>query len=142
MNTKPIVIEQEYDASILKVWNALTNKNEMKHWYFNLPEFIAEKGFEFRFYGGKDENNQYLHVCKIISVDCPTVLSYSWRYEGYTGNSIVQFELKENNSKTKVKLIHSGIETFENENSDFAKSEFEAGWTYIMTIALKKYLEN
>jgi len=142
MNSKSIVIEQEYDASIENVWNALTKKDEMKHWYFNLPEFNAQEGFEFRFYGGKDENNQYLHVCQITEANSPKVLSYSWRYEGYAGNSMVIFELTENNTTTKVRLTHSGIETFENENSDFAKSEFEAGWNYIMTIALKNYLED
>ena len=54
MNTRPVVVEQEYNTSIDKVWNALTIKEEMKYWYFNLPEFYAEEGFEFQFYGGKD----------------------------------------------------------------------------------------
>jgi uncharacterized protein YndB with AHSA1/START domain len=140
MNTKPIIVEQEYHTSIDKVWNALTNKEEMKYWYFNLPEFYAVNGFEFQFYGGKDENNQYLHLCKITEVINQEKLSYSWRYVGYPGISFVTFELSEKDSKTNIKLTHSGIESFENENSDFAKSEFEQGWNYIINIALKKYL--
>jgi len=142
MDTKPVIVVQEYNTSIDKVWNALTNKEEMKYWYFNLPEFYAEEGFEFQFYGGKDENNQYLHLCKITDVSLQNKLSYSWRYDGYPGISFVTFEVFEKDSKTTLKLTHTGIETFENENSDFAKSEFEAGWNYILHTALKNYLED
>lgn len=142
MDTKPIIVVQEYNTSIDKVWNALTNKEEMKYWYFNLPEFYAVNDFEFQFYGGKDENNQYLHLCKITDVSLQNKLSYSWRYDGYPGISFVTFEVIEKDSKTTLKLTHTGIETFENENSDFAKSEFEAGWNYILHTALKNYLED
>ncbi len=142
MDTKPIIVVQEYNTSINKVWNALTNKEEMKYWYFNLPEFYAVNDFEFQFYGGKDENNQYLHLCKITDVSLQNKLSYSWRYDGYPGISFVTFEVIEKDSKTTLKLTHTGIETFENENSDFAKSEFEAGWNYILHTALKNYLED
>ena len=142
MDTKPIIVIQEYNTSIDKVWNALTNKEEMKYWYFNLPEFYAVNDFEFQFYGGKDENNQYLHLCKITDVSLQNKLSYSWRYDGYPGISFVTFEVIEKDSKTTLKLTHTGIETFENENSDFAKSEFEAGWNYILHTALKNYLED
>lgn len=137
----PIQIKISYKATIHQVWNALTNKDEMKHWYFNLPEFKPEVGFEFQFYGGKDLNNQYLHLCKIIEANEPSKLTYSWRYSGYPGDSFVTFELEELDETTKVTLTHSGIETFENENTDFAKSEFKAGWTYIMNVALQNYLE-
>jgi uncharacterized protein YndB with AHSA1/START domain len=142
MDTKPVIVVQEYNTSIDKVWNALTNKEEMKYWYFNLPEFYAVNDFEFQFYGGKDENNQYLHLCKITDVSLQNKLSYSWRYDGYPGISFVTFEVIEKDSKTTLKLTHTGIETFENENSDFAKSEFEAGWNYILHTALKNYLED
>ncbi len=142
MDTKPIIVVQEYNTSIDKVWNALTNKEEMKYWYFNLPEFYAVNDFEFQFYGGKDENNQYLHLCKITDVSLQNKLSYSWRYDGYPGISFVMFEVIEKDFKTTLKLTHTGIETFENENSDFAKSEFEAGWNYILHTALKNYLED
>ncbi len=142
MDTKPVIVVQEYNTSIDKVWNALTNKEEMKYWYFNLPEFYAVNDFEFQFYGGKDENNQYLHLCKITDVSLQNKLSYSWRYDGYPGISFVTFEVIEKDSKTTLKLTHTGIETFENENSDFAKSQFEAGWNYILHTALKNYLED
>ena len=48
---QPIIVERTYNAPIEKVWNAITNKDEMKKWYFDLAEFKAEPGFEFQFYG-------------------------------------------------------------------------------------------
>ena len=81
-------------------------------------------------------------MCKITDVSLQNKLSYSWRYDGYPGISFVTFEVIEKDSKTTLKLTHTGIETFENENSDFAKSEFEAGWNYILHTALKNYLED
>ena len=63
MKDSTLVIENTYPVAATKVWKALTDKNQMKLWYFDLPEFKPEVGFEFQFYGGKDENNQYLHKC-------------------------------------------------------------------------------
>ena len=38
-------------------------------------------------------------------------LTYSWRYDGYPGNSFVTFELFGEGQKTRLKLTHEGIET-------------------------------
>ena len=46
---KPVVVEQTYSAPAARVWKALTNKDEMKHWYFALKEFKPKVGFEFEF---------------------------------------------------------------------------------------------
>ena len=40
----------------------------MKNWYFDLPEFKAELGFEFRFYGEGRNGEKYLHICTITEV--------------------------------------------------------------------------
>ncbi len=36
MENKPIVFERVLNASISKVWKALTDKDKMKNWYFDL----------------------------------------------------------------------------------------------------------
>ena len=69
-------------------------------------------------------------------------LTYSWRYEGYPGNSSVTFELFERGSKTLLKLTHSGLETLPKENADFALKNFEEGWKEIINNSLKNHLEN
>ncbi len=64
MNNQPIVLERLLNAPAAKVWAALTEKDEMKNWYFDLPDFKAEKGFQFQFNGGPPEK-QYLHLCEV-----------------------------------------------------------------------------
>jgi Activator of Hsp90 ATPase homolog 1-like protein len=54
---------------------------------------------------------------------------------------MVTFELFEEGKKTKLRLTHAGIETFDQANSDFAKKNFEGGWTAILDNSLKVYLE-
>lgn len=141
MNTAPFEIERTYHAPIAKVWKAITDKNEMKKWYFDLAEFKPEVGFEFQFMGGTEEH-QYLHLCKITEVIPGKKLRHSWRYEGYEGNSFVTFELfDEGNNKTRLKLTHAGLETFPKSNPDFAKENFAEGWTHITGTALKEFVE-
>jgi uncharacterized protein YndB with AHSA1/START domain len=50
MNVEPIVTERLFDAPVATVWKALTDKSKMKKWYFDLPDFKPEKGFQFEFW--------------------------------------------------------------------------------------------
>lgn len=140
MNTPPFVIERTFNVPASKVWKALTDNEQMKQWYFNLPDFKPEVGFEFQFMGGEDDK-QYLHLCKITDVIAGKKLTYSWRYDGYPGNSFVTFELFEEGNKTRLKLTHKGIETLGPGNPDFAKENFATGWTSILDESLKGFLE-
>ena len=141
MKNEPFIIERIYNASIAKVWKAISDKNEMKKWYFDLVEFKTEVGFEFQFYGGKEPDKPYLHLCKITEVVPGKKLSHSWRYNGYEGNSFVTFELFEEGEKTKLKLSHAGLETFPINNPDFKKENFVVGWTHILGTSLNDFLE-
>ena len=137
---QPFVIERSYNAPIEKVWNAITDKSQMKQWYFDLDDFKPEVGFEFRFDGGSDDKI-YHHICKIVEVVPNKKLKYSWKYEGFEGMSYVTFELFEEGKTTTVKLTHEGLETFPQNNPDFAKESFMQGWTYILGTSLKNFLE-
>lgn len=141
MNTQPIVFENLLNAPVSKVWKAITDKNEMKTWYFDLAEFKAEVGFKFEFYGGPSPEKQYRHLCEVTTVIPLKEITYSWRYDGYPGNSLVSFELFEQGNQTLIRLTHSGLETFPADNEDFAAANFVAGWTHIIHTSLKNYLE-
>lgn len=136
------VMERTYNATADKVWSAITDKNEMKQWYFDLPDFRAEVGFEFEFSGCSDEENVYLHKCRVTEVVPGKKLTYSWRYEGYEGNSFVTFELFPEGDKTRLMLTHAGLHTFPASNPDFARKSFVAGWNGIIGRSLKNYLEH
>jgi uncharacterized protein YndB with AHSA1/START domain len=140
MNNEPFVIERIYNAPVSRVWQAITDRDQMKQWYFELAEFKAEVGFEFTFTGGP-EDRKYLHLCQITEVEPGRKLIYSWRYDGYEGNSFVTWELFAEGDKTRLKLTHAGLETFPQNNADFAKGNFVAGWTEITGTSLKEFVE-
>lgn len=139
MSTQTIVIERTFNVSPTRLWQALTKSEQMKQWYFDLPGFKAEPGYEFSFYAGRDEK-KFLHLCKVIEVIPGKKLTHSWRYDGYPGDSIVSFELFPEGENTRLRLTHTGLETF-GDNPDFAKSNFVEGWTNIIVKRLQKHLE-
>jgi uncharacterized protein YndB with AHSA1/START domain len=140
MKEKPIVVERTLDAPIGKVWKALTDKDQMKEWYFDLSTFKPELGFEFQFEGGKDDR-RYLHLCKVTELVKEKKITYSWRYDGYEGISYVSFELFAEGDKTRLKLTHKNLESFPKSNPDFAKENFDGGWTQIIGSSLPAFLE-
>lgn len=133
-------IERTYDAPVERVWKAITDRDQMKEWYFDLSEFKPEVGFEFQFEGGSDAKT-YLHLCRITHVIRERKISYTWRYEGYEGNSEVTFELFPEGDKTRLKLTHAGLETFPQDNKDFGRESFTNGWTAFIGRLLKNYVE-
>jgi uncharacterized protein YndB with AHSA1/START domain len=140
MRNEPFVIERTYNAPLEKVWKAITDRDQMKQWYFDLVEFKPVVGFEFKFEGGT-ETRTYVHVCKITDVVVNRKLRYSWRYEGFDGISYVTFELfDEGDRKTRLRLTHEGLETFP-ALADFAKENFVKGWTEITGKMLKNFVE-
>ena len=141
MENEPIIIELILNSGTDKVWDALTRKEQMKIWYFDLPEFKAEVGFEFEFEAG-DEIKMYLHLCKIIEAVDGEKLRHSWRYDGYEGNSFVTWELFAEGEQTRLKFIHEGLESFPESNPDLAKNNFVAGWNEIVGNSLPNFLKD
>lgn len=140
MANETLIIERTFPVTPEKIWKAITDKESMKKWYFDLQEFKPEPGFEFRFWGGPTENRQYLHICTITEVIQGKKLSYSWKYEGYEGITVVNFELFEERNQTRLKLTHEGLDSFPANYPDFARENFAEGWTWIIGTALKDFL--
>ncbi|HEY4417665.1 MAG TPA: SRPBCC family protein [Verrucomicrobiae bacterium] len=135
----PLTIERTYNAPIALVWRALTHREDMAKWYFNVPEFKAEAGFEFQFtvpYNGKD----CVHLCRVTEVQAAKKIAYTWRYAGHPGDSLVTFELFDEAGKTRLKLTHEGLESFP-PGTDFAPENFARGWTSLLGESLKKFIE-
>ena len=150
-NSNPVIKEVLLNAPASKVWKAITDKNDMKQWYFDLAEFKPEAGYEFQFYGG-DKNKQWLHLCKVTEVIKEKKLTYSWKYDGYKGISYVTFELypallSETESQrkgkgTRLKLTHTGLESFpSNEVPELKRENFDTGWTSIIGTSIKEFVE-
>ncbi len=141
MEDQPFVIERIYNAPVNKVWPAITDRAQMKEWYFDLSAFRAEEGFEFQFAGEGKKGEKYMHLCRITEVIREKKLSYTWEYENLPGRSEVSFELSPENNDTKVVLTHSGLESFAANGPDFAKECFAEGWIMILGTSLKNFVE-
>lgn len=139
IKTDAVVIEKNYPVSPDKVWDAITDKDQMREWYFELDEFRAEPGFKFNFYGKGKEGETYLHLCEVTEVVPGQKLTYSWRYDGFEGISFVTFELFAEGNGTKLRLTHLGLESFPGKSA-FAKENFVEGWTYLLKTSLENYL--
>jgi uncharacterized protein YndB with AHSA1/START domain len=141
MGKKIVVIERTYEAPIERVWEALTNKDQMKHWYFEVADFKAEVGFEFQF-SAASKGKTYLHRCKVVEANPITKVAYTWSYDGYVGQSLVTFELfSEDKDKTRLKLTHSDLDTFSQENPEFSQENFNEGWKSILGQSLRNFVE-
>lgn len=141
MSRKIVVIERIYEAPMKRVWEALTDKNQMKHWYFKVDDFKAEVGFEFQFYAERS-GKTYLHKCRVVEANPITKVAYTWSYDGYVGQSLVTFELfSEDKDNTRLKLTHSDLDTFSKENPEFSQERFKEGWENILGQSLRNFVE-
>lgn len=103
MKNPLVIVERVFDHPIGKVWDAITDKAQLKQWYFDLDDFKPEVGFQFSFPGQGHKGEQYIHLCTITEVIPQKKLQYSWQYEGHPGYSLVTFELSERENKTHLK---------------------------------------
>jgi len=134
-----VVIERTFNAPIAKVWRAITDVDQMRAWYFDLKEFKPEVGFEFEF-SVEHEGMTYHHLCRVTEVVPQKKIAYTWRYKGEPGDSLVTLELFAEDDNTRVKLTHTGIETFPKIPA-YARKNFESGWTAIIGTELKQFIE-
>jgi uncharacterized protein YndB with AHSA1/START domain len=144
MNTKTestdaVVVERSLNASVANVWRALTDVDQMREWYFDLKAFKPEIGFEFEFVV-EHEGDRYHHLCRVTDVIPEKKIAYTWRYKGEPGDSLVSIELTPEGDKTRLKLTHTGIETFP-KTPAYARKNFEAGWMAIIGTELKQFVE-
>lgn len=141
MKTDPFLIERTFNAPLSKVWEAITDSKKMKQWYFDIETFKPEVGFKFQFMAG-DDKKKYLHICKVTEAEEGKKLTYSWSYDNYPGQSWVSFELFNVGANTRLKLTHSGLDTFPHKDDpNFAKESFAAGWKQIIGTNLKDFVE-
>ena len=138
--SEAVILERTFNAPVARVWKALTDVDQMRQWYFDLKEFEPQVEFEFDFIV-EHEGNTYHHLCRVTEVVPEKKIAYTWRYKGEPGDSLVTFELVPNGDKTRLKLTHTGIETFP-KTPAYARKNFEAGWTEIIGTELKQFVES
>ena len=83
MASEPIVVEQSFPVEPLAVWQAVTNPDLMRQWFFeSIDDFRPQVGFETVFdvdSGGRI----FRHQWKVIDVVPEESITYTWRFEGF-----------------------------------------------------------
>jgi uncharacterized protein YndB with AHSA1/START domain len=139
---KPVIVKQAFDSSIESVWNAVTNINQMRQWYFdNIPAFSPEPGFETSFYVSSGSRN-FLHMWKVIEAVPNKRIKYTWKYDGCAGDSFVVFELSGQGDLTELTLTHQILEDFQDSVPEFTRESCEEGWKFFIQKSLKEFLEH
>jgi len=122
-----------------RIWQAITDKKQMKEWYFDIPDFELKAGAVFNFFepGGK---NEYHHRCVVKEIVLNKKFSHTWTHPGHSkGESIVTWLLREKDNGTEVTLTHSGLENFADAGPAFAPENYQLGWEGLMA-ALKNFI--
>lgn len=137
----PIIVEQEFNVPINVLWDAITQLDHMKEWFFdNIPDFKSELGFKTQFLVNAGERN-FTHLWHIIKVVPHKKITYDWSYAEYKGEGLVTFELFDEGNKSSLRLTNVGLETFPDDIPEFTRESAENGWDYFIKQSLKKYLE-
>jgi uncharacterized protein YndB with AHSA1/START domain len=137
----PIVVDQTFDATIDTVWNAITQIDLMRQWYFeNIPSFRPEVGFETQF-NVKSEGRDFLHMWRVTEVIPLQRIAYDWKFADYLGDALVVFELSRQNNSTKLKLTCYVLESFPEDIPEFTRESCIGGWEFFIKKRLKEYLE-
>ncbi|TXF78894.1 SRPBCC family protein [Chryseobacterium sp.] len=136
-----VVIKQKIKAPLEKVWTALTDRDQMKLWYFDIPDFELALHNQFNFYepGGA---NKYHHHGEILEVIPQRKFKHTWSYPEFSKEkSIVKWELEPEGTDTLLTLTHKGLENFSHLGKDFQKESFTNGWNAIIGESLKDFIE-
>lgn len=141
INAEPVVVEQTFNAPIAAVWKAITDKDQMRQWFFEaMTDFEPECGFETEF-SVRCEGRDFPHLWRITEVVPEKRVVYGWRYGGYPGNSTVVWELSEAPNGTKLVLTHAAHETFPQDDPVFSRESCQMGWDYFIRQSLRAFLE-
>ena len=93
--SKPIVVEEVFGNPVQRVWSAITSVDEMTVWFFeNIPAFRPVVGFETAF-NMQSGARTFQHQWQVTEVIPGRKISYRWTYPDYPGDSLVTFELEE-----------------------------------------------
>ncbi|MGM0636368.1 MAG: SRPBCC family protein [Bacteroidota bacterium] len=124
-----------------ELWKLITSLKSMQKWFFeNLLTFEAKPGFETRF-TVKTPNQSFVHLWKIIEVIPDQKIVYNWKYEGFSGDSEVTFQLSSKNGKTVLTLTHTVLEDFPQATSEFSRESCLAGWQWFIQKSLVEFVK-
>lgn len=118
--TRTAIVERQIPYPPEKIWRALTQPHLLADWLMK-GDFAPVVGHEFKFtadWGAVD--------CKVLAIDPPTTLSYTW--SAYGLDSVVTFTLTPRDSGTHLRMEQSGFRKDQAQAYGGAK----AGWAQFL----------
>lgn len=136
----PIVVSEQYDATALEVWNAISRPQQMRKWYFEkIKDFKAEVGFK-TYFTIEHQGRKFTHEWEITEVIPQKKLAYTWQYPEYIGLAIVSFDITAHSGGVTLTLTNTTLEDFPDDIPEFTRESCTAGWQYYIQQQLKDYL--
>ena len=119
--TRSVIIEKTFPHSPEKLWRALTDPSVLAQWLLS-NDFEPVVGRQFQFRNEPVAKWDGVIDCKVLALDPPSSLSYSWRALGL--ESIVRFTLTPTGNGTHLRMEHSGFRA----DQDAAYQGANYGW--------------
>lgn len=116
---------QWFAHSIDKVWNAITENEQVSQWLVP-TDFKAEVGAQYTL--KNPEDNCDMVTGKVLEAT-PYKLVYSWINE--TCKEVVTtitWDLVEENNGTSLTMVHSGISQYDNDTAPKMIESYTGGW--------------
>jgi len=141
MSQDIIHIERTYPISTAELWQAMTDKQKLKDWFFDIPNFSTEVGAEFEFAKIQNSHSQF-HHCRVLEVKPEELFRFTWKHPKQSnGNSIITWRFIPRRGATTLHLTHEGLEHFRNAGEQSTQERFESGWERILGDSLPKFIE-
>ena len=137
----PIEKKLTVNAPVNKVWEALTDPNEMQKWMMMSTNFEPKTGKDFTFKSDATEEWDGVFKCSVKEVVEKKKLSYTWDTSFINAETLVEFELTENGDKTELSLVHSGWDKMA-ANQEETRNAHSEGWDLRFVQKLKEVVES
>ncbi len=122
------------------MWQALTQKEQIEKWLMPSDDFELAIGKTFHMIGS-NKGTQIPHICTIVEIVPEKKLSYTWAVKDMLSDTLVTYELEEQDGKTKLTLTHSGWDKATVTNDNAGRDAYNGGWEQVIP-GLKKYVES
>lgn len=139
-NIEPVIKEITINAPISKVWKSLTEKEQIEKWLMPSDDFELKVGTTFNM-TGKSKDIEYPHICMITEIVPEKKLSYTWAVKDKLSDTLVTYELEEQDGKTKLTLTHSGWDKAKLITEGTYRDDYNNGWEQVIP-GLKKFIES
>lgn len=135
-NEATIVRELTIDAPASKIYAALTEPEQLTQWWGSDDKYRTENmeadvrvGGRWRTTGKDVDAHEFAVEGEYLKVQPPHLLEFTWRHDwegADRAETVVRYELFENNGTTLVRVTHSGFQ------SETSRDDHGRGWVQVL----------